>query len=222
MKPIGVGIIGASEQSWAAVAHVPAIQSLPDFELRAIATSRLESAESAARTFGVGSYFGDSRQLVVHPEVQMVVAAINVPKHRDVVEATLNAGKIVFFEWPLAIGLDAAASIAEKARSKGVRTAIGLQARFGPAIDFFATRQRSGYAPNTERRARRNATVHELDVPEAHGGIAANVRSLYRALAGDIRENTQLTPDFEYALRRHRLLASLEKANETGTAQRPD
>lgn len=357
MNPIEVGIIGASEQSWAAMAHVPAIQSLPDFHLKGIATSHLESARSAARTFGADLYFGDYRQLVEHPEVQLVVVAVNVPKHREAVEAALNTGKIVFCEWPLTIGLDAAESIVDQARRKRVRTVIGLQARFSPAIkrarelvrdgyigevmgtalvgsatlwgpevsakqvyafdavngatalttttihaldaiasvlgEFssvsarFATRRREvivkedgsrkrvtapdqmaisatlesgaiasvfyrgGISRGDNMRWEINGTkgdlvitsqlgnvqvaplkleggregedrVRQIEVTEAQGGIGANVRSLYDALAGDIRENSQMTPDFRHALRRHRLLAALEKANETGVAQRPE
>jgi predicted dehydrogenase len=53
MKTIGVGVIGASPLSpgWAAVAHIPAIQALPDFALRAVSTSRQESAAAAAKAF---------------------------------------------------------------------------------------------------------------------------------------------------------------------------
>ena len=55
MDKIGVGIIGASPrgQSWAVLAHIPALRASPDFELRAVSTSNLASAQAAAERFGV-------------------------------------------------------------------------------------------------------------------------------------------------------------------------
>ena len=47
---IRVGIVGANPQrGFASVAHIPALQALPDFEIVAVCTSRQESAEMAAR-----------------------------------------------------------------------------------------------------------------------------------------------------------------------------
>ena len=57
MKKIGVGIIGASTGGWAAVSHVPAAEDAADYELRAISTSRRESAEAAAKEFDVPAAF---------------------------------------------------------------------------------------------------------------------------------------------------------------------
>src|SRR3989449_5876724 len=54
-KRIRVGIIGANpDRGWAAQAHIPALQSLPDdFEITALSTSRRESAAAAGKRFGV-------------------------------------------------------------------------------------------------------------------------------------------------------------------------
>ena len=64
MKKIGVGIIGASLGGWAALSHVPALKVLPDYELRAISTSRRESAEAAAKEFDVAAAFDDPADLI--------------------------------------------------------------------------------------------------------------------------------------------------------------
>ncbi len=49
-KQIGVGIIGVeSGRSWSAVAHIPALRSLPQYKLLALSTRRQESADAAAR-----------------------------------------------------------------------------------------------------------------------------------------------------------------------------
>ena len=52
-KPLRVGIIGASAgRGWAKDSHVPAVQQLAGVELAAVASSRLEKAEAAAKAFG--------------------------------------------------------------------------------------------------------------------------------------------------------------------------
>ncbi|GGL16779.1 oxidoreductase [Sphaerisporangium melleum] len=135
MKKIGVGIIGASAQGWAAISHVPALKALSDqYELRAISTTRRESAELAAKEFGVPAAYDDHRDLIADPGVDLVVVAVKVTHHHALVSAALEAGKMVYSEWPLGVDLREAADLAERARAAGVRTVIGLQARFSPVV----------------------------------------------------------------------------------------
>jgi predicted dehydrogenase len=135
MNKIGVGIIGASPLGggWAVKAHVPAIQVLPDYELHAVSTSRRESAEAAATAFGVAA-FDNHRDLIAFPGVDLVVVTVKVTEHHALVSAALEAGKMVLSEWPLGINLDEAIDLDARARKVGVRTAIGLQGRYSPAV----------------------------------------------------------------------------------------
>ena len=137
-KPIGVGIIGANpERGWAKNAHIPALKALPShYELRALSTSRRESAEAASREFGVALAFDNAAALVARPEVDMVVVSVKVPQHRELVTAALHAGKDVFCEWPLGNGLAEAEQLAALARERGVRTLVGLQARASPGVRY--------------------------------------------------------------------------------------
>jgi predicted dehydrogenase len=134
--PIRVGLIGANpEQSWASVSHLPAIQALPQFELVAVSTTRQDTAEQAAKRFGASLAFHDARDLVAHPDVDMVTVAVKVPHHHELVSAALNAGKHVYCEWPLGNGLEESIELAALARNKKVRTAIGLQGRASPWLN---------------------------------------------------------------------------------------
>jgi predicted dehydrogenase len=147
-KKIGVGIIGASPlnpDSWAVNAHIPAIKALPeDYELRAVSTSRRESAEAAEKEFGVPA-FDNYKDLVNHPDVDLVVVTVKVPYHHELISAALDAGKMVFSEWPLGNGLEEAKDLAKRAELAGVRTAVGLQARFQPAIRYVRDLIADGY-----------------------------------------------------------------------------
>lgn len=147
-KKIGVGIIGASPlnpNSWAMKAHIPAIKALSeDYELRAVSTSRRESAEAAEKTFEVPA-FDNHQDLVNHPDVDLVVVTVKVPDHHELITAALDAGKMVFSEWPLGNGLAEAEDLAKRAELAGVRTVAGLQARFQPAIRYVRDLIAEGY-----------------------------------------------------------------------------
>jgi predicted dehydrogenase len=143
---IGVGIIGANpDRGWAASAHIPALQSLSQYEIRALSTTRADSARRAGQKFGVPLVFDNHEALVMHPSVDLVVITVKVPLHRELVTAALRAGKHVYCEWPLGNGLAEAAELAELAEAKGVRGFVGLQARFSPAIQYVRLLVADGY-----------------------------------------------------------------------------
>lgn len=149
MKTIGVGVIGASPTNpgWAIASHIPAIQALPDYELRAVSTSNRRSAEAAAAAFGVPA-FDSYQELVACPGVDLVVVTVKVRYHHEMVAAALDAGKMVFSEWPLGKNLEEAHDLAQRAAAAGVRTAIGLQGRFAPAVQRARKLIRDGYVGN--------------------------------------------------------------------------
>jgi len=145
MKPIGVGIIGASPSGgWAAATHVPAVQALPQYDLRAVATSRSESARHAATQWDVDG-FDDPDRLIAHPGVDLVVVAVKVPDHHELVSRAIAAGKMVFSEWPLGVDLVEAQDLAEMATAAGIPTVVGLQARFDPVVAHLRELIEHGY-----------------------------------------------------------------------------
>src|SRR3954468_25052208 len=93
---IRVGIVGASPQrGFAAISHVPALQGLPDFEIVAVCTSSQQTAEAAAKHYGVGLAFADPAKLAAHPDVDLVTVSVKVPDHYPPVMAAIDAGKHV-------------------------------------------------------------------------------------------------------------------------------
>jgi predicted dehydrogenase len=89
--------------------------------------------------------FTDHEQLVVQPDIDVVVVTVKVPHHRELVSAALAAGKAVYCEWPLGRDLDDARAMAALASDQGLRTVVGLQARQAPAIQFVQELLRDGY-----------------------------------------------------------------------------
>jgi predicted dehydrogenase len=143
---LGVGIIGVSPaRGWAATAHIPALRALPNYEIRALSAHSAESARAAGEVFGVSAVFSDHDQLVSQPEIDVVAVTVKVTHHRELVSAALAAGKAVYCEWPLGRDLDDARAMAALAAEQGVRTAVGLQARQAPAIEFVQQLLSDGY-----------------------------------------------------------------------------
>src|SRR5882762_5089139 len=146
LSTLGVGIVGVSPvRGWAATAHIPALRALPNYEIRALGAHSAESARAAGEVFGVDAVFSDHEQLVTRPDIDVVAVTVKVPRHRQLVCAALAAGKAVYCEWPLGRDLDDAKAMAALAATKRVRTAVGLQARQAPAIEFVQQLLRDGY-----------------------------------------------------------------------------
>ena len=132
---IRVGVIGANVRyGWGMRAHLPALLSLPEYELTAVCTAHPDTAEESAKQYGARLAFHDYQQMVTHPEIDLVSVAVKVPMHYAMVMAALGAGKHVYCEWPLGANLGEAEEMAALANTKGVRHLVGLQARCDPAL----------------------------------------------------------------------------------------
>src|SRR3989475_1071624 len=134
-KRIRVGIIGANpDRGWAAEAHIPALQSLPDdFEITALSTSRRESADAASRRFGVPLAFDNTQDLVNSADVDVVAITVKVPHHLELATAALTAGKAGYFEWPPGNRLQEAGELAALAEQQSVLACAGVSAPARPA-----------------------------------------------------------------------------------------
>ena len=135
--PIRVGVIGASpSRGWGTAAHLPALAALPEFQVTAVSTTRLDTARATAAAHGIPLAFADDAELVASPEVDAVAVTVKVPEHDQLVRAALAAGKHVFCEWPLGTGLAQATALAEQAQASGVRHIVGLQGFQAPGALF--------------------------------------------------------------------------------------
>jgi predicted dehydrogenase len=132
----GVGVVGASpERGWALAAHLPALRALARYDLAAVATTRLETAKLAAEKFGAKRAYGDWRELVADPAVDIVAICVKVAHHREIALGVIAAGKHLFCEWPLALTVSEAEEIRDAAAKRGVKAIVGLQGRASPYLN---------------------------------------------------------------------------------------
>lgn len=146
----GIGIVGLQAgRSWAARAHVPALRALSDhYDIIGVANTSLPSAEQAAAALRLPRAFASVTELIAAPEVDIVAVTVKVPHHLDIVNATIDAGKHVFCEWPLGNGLVEAEEMAARARAKGILGVVGTQAPFAPEINYLKQLLRDGFVGN--------------------------------------------------------------------------
>jgi predicted dehydrogenase len=145
-EPIGVGIVGLSASGgWAASAHLPALRSLDGYELRGVAASSPQSATAAGEQYGVPLRFGSAADLAAHDAIDLVIVAVKVPHHLELVRTAIDAGKMMYCEWPLGRNLAEAQEMAALASDRELRTAIGLQARAAPTFRYLHDLVRDGY-----------------------------------------------------------------------------
>jgi predicted dehydrogenase len=149
-EKIRVGIVGATVtpgggSNWGASAHIPALKALPSYELKAVCTAHAETARASAAAFGAELAFDNFDAMVARPDVDLVAVVVRVPGHRDLVVRALQGGKAVFCEWPLGRTLAEAEETASLAGARGLRTAVGLQARSDPALMYARELVRQGY-----------------------------------------------------------------------------
>ena len=176
---IRVGIVGATVtqggSGWGANAHVPALKALPHYELKAVCTSREDTAKASAAAFGAERAFHKFSDMTADPDVDLIVVCVRVPGHRELVVGGLQAGKAVFCEWPLGKNLAEAEEMTKLASQRSLKTIVGLQGRSDPTIQYAADLIREGYIG--EVLTANLSTVAQAQLQRGPGRIWQGVRS---------------------------------------------
>jgi predicted dehydrogenase len=133
-QKVRVGIVGVG--NWAKYGHIPALRLLSGYEITAVSSRRLETANDIAQTFGIARAYSDYHQLVNDPNVDMVIVLPPAPQHAAVAKAAITAGKDVYTEWPLTTSTADSQELLDLAEAAGVRHVVGLQRRLGPSTQY--------------------------------------------------------------------------------------
>jgi predicted dehydrogenase len=141
-RPLRVGVIGAS---YAAGSHLPVYARLPEIEVTAIATAHRDTAEAAARRFGIPAAYDDYRRLCQSDQVDLVDVVTRPSLHPPMAIAALQAGKHVLCEAPLAPDTAGGTEMADAAHAAGTHAVVDLQSRFSPGLWHLRRLVRDGW-----------------------------------------------------------------------------
>jgi len=131
MQQLRVGVVGIG---FIGTAHVDAIRRVPYAEVVAIASSTQERARRHADELSVDRAYGDYRELLADPDVDVVHNCTPNRWHFPINLATIQAGKACFSEKPLTLNAEEAAELVRVARETGVPTAVNFNHRGFPQV----------------------------------------------------------------------------------------
>jgi predicted dehydrogenase len=137
-RQVRIGLIGSG---FMGKGHAMAYKLVPSvFEdlaamprLRLLADVEPALAERAAADLGFEESTGDWRELVTHPEVDVVDITAPNHLHAEMALAAIAAGKHVYCEKPLALDAGQACAMADAATAAGVITLVGFNYLKSPA-----------------------------------------------------------------------------------------
>ncbi|MET0133347.1 MAG: Gfo/Idh/MocA family oxidoreductase [Kibdelosporangium sp.] len=107
---------------------------VPDVEVRAVSSRDTARAADFARKHGIARSYGDYRELLADPSVDVVYVATPHSSHFEVARDALLAGKAVLCEKPLTVHLEDTEELVALARRQGVFLMEAMWTRFNPLV----------------------------------------------------------------------------------------
>lgn len=140
-RRIGIGVVGFG---WMGQAHSRSYLRIPTLFDDRLADPALVACgdpvparrERALTAFGFRAAFEDWRDVVAHPDVDVVVVTAPNMLHVEIVEAACAAGKDVFCEKPVGGTPAQTARAAAAGRQAGAITGVGYNYRFAPLVRY--------------------------------------------------------------------------------------
>src|SRR5215212_5740110 len=130
-KKLKVGIIGAN---YTLIAHSGAWRALPNIEIAAVCTAHKETAEAAAKEYGIPKAYWDYREMARDPDLDIITVGTKPSQRYDMVMSALEGGKHVYNCLPFAMNVQQAKAMRDKQWEKGVVGVADAQFRWVPAI----------------------------------------------------------------------------------------
>ncbi len=140
---VKVGLVSTSW--WADMFHLPTLKSHPQAELVSICGRNLERAQEMAEKYAVSRVFADYEEMISHSDLDAVVIASPDDQHFPMTMAALEAGLHVFCEKPLALNLDDAKKMRDKAKSTGLVNGVVFTNRWALKYRYLHDLVHQGY-----------------------------------------------------------------------------
>ena len=126
---VNVGVIGAGRIG---LVHLEALAQCESANAIIISNPTVSKAEAAADKYRLKAFSDDAMDVINHPEVEAVWICSPSQFHADQIKACAAAGKHVFCEKPVAIGVAETIEAIRACDEAGIKLMTALQRRFDP------------------------------------------------------------------------------------------
>jgi predicted dehydrogenase len=130
MEKIRLGVVGLGWVSQ--VFHLPVLKKCEDVEIVAVCDKDKSRAKMIAERFGIERYYQDYEQMLAKEDLDTIDICASTDAHLAVTLASLEAGKDVFVEKPIARRYTEAVQMAEAAKKNKKLLMVGMNNRFRP------------------------------------------------------------------------------------------
>ncbi|MBC7130638.1 Gfo/Idh/MocA family oxidoreductase, partial [Candidatus Bathyarchaeota archaeon] len=114
--------------------HLPALKSLNEVEVIAVADINLSAARRLAKKFKIPRYYKDFHSILNNEQIDTVVITAPTPKHALIAIESAKAGKNIIIKKPLAMSLSEGYEIKKALESNNVLLSIIQNYRYFPSL----------------------------------------------------------------------------------------
>jgi len=141
-KKIKWGILGTAQIARTSI--IPAIKSLNNCEVIAIASRSTKKAENFATEMGISKAYGSYAELLEDPEIDAIYNPLPISLHKKWSIKSANAGKPVLCEKPFAINAKEAEEMISVFSEKKLLLGEALMYRYHPLTQKFISMVKDG------------------------------------------------------------------------------
>ncbi|RAV17729.1 Gfo/Idh/MocA family protein [Paenibacillus contaminans] len=132
-ESLRIGVIGCGDI--AATRHIPALSACSDVRLAALCDADLQRARHLAEQYQVPIATADYRELLQNESLDAVVICTPPWVTPHLTMESLQAGKHVLCEKPMAVDVNTAEKVRETERATGYKVQVGFTYRHGPLLE---------------------------------------------------------------------------------------
>ena len=129
-KKLRLGVIGLGWVSQ--IFHLPILKRLDDVEIVAVCDKDKSRSKMIADRFGITRNYTDYQQMLQNEELDAVDICSSTDTHQEIAIASIQSGKDVFVEKPIARHYEEAVKIIEVAKQYKKKVMVGMNNRFRP------------------------------------------------------------------------------------------
>lgn len=135
MRRLRIGYVGCG--FLAQKVHLPNLAAMPECELLGLAEVRPRLGREVQARFGIPRLYGHHSELAADSDVEAVAVSAAFHVQGAIARDLLLAGKDVFMEKPMAIGLAQAREIVAASEQTGARLMVGYMKRYDAGNELF-------------------------------------------------------------------------------------